>query len=122
MRIRSFVDPHHLDADRDSTYHTDADPDSDFYLMLPNEDPNPWKSSKIGSYSTFWHGHLLSDADADADPDPVPDPAYHFDTDPDPNFYLIRMWIPMRIQVTKMMPIRMRITIHNTGSGSYLSL
>jgi hypothetical protein len=31
------VDPHHLDADPDSTYHPDADPDadpdSDFYLM-----------------------------------------------------------------------------------------
>ncbi len=27
------VDPHHVDADPDSTYHTDADPDSDFYLM-----------------------------------------------------------------------------------------
>ncbi len=32
----SFVDPHHLDTDPDSTYHPDADlnadPDSDFYL------------------------------------------------------------------------------------------
>jgi hypothetical protein len=35
-----------------------------------------------------------------------PDPAYHFDADPD--FYLMRM----RIQVTKMM----RIRIHNTGT------
>jgi hypothetical protein len=26
----SVVDPHHLDADPDSTYHPDADPDSDF--------------------------------------------------------------------------------------------
>ncbi len=29
----SVVDPHHIDADPDSTYHRDADPDSDFYLM-----------------------------------------------------------------------------------------
>ncbi len=29
----SVVDPHHLDADPDSTYHPDADPDYDFYLM-----------------------------------------------------------------------------------------
>jgi hypothetical protein len=41
------------------------------------------------------------------DPDPVSDRAYHFDADPD--FYL--MQIRMRIQVTKMM----RIRIHNTG-------
>ena len=29
------VDPHHVDADQDSTYHPDMDPDadSDFYLM-----------------------------------------------------------------------------------------
>ncbi len=35
--INVFVDPHHIDADPDSTYHPDADPygapDSDFYLM-----------------------------------------------------------------------------------------
>ncbi len=29
----SVVDPHHVDADPDSTYHPDADPDSDFYFM-----------------------------------------------------------------------------------------
>ncbi len=33
----SVMDPHHVDADPDSTYHPDADPDvdpeSDFYLM-----------------------------------------------------------------------------------------
>jgi|LakMenE01Jun11ns_1017448.scaffolds.fasta_scaffold9117418_2 hypothetical protein len=40
------------------------------------------------------------------DADPVPDPAYHFDSDPE--FYLMRIW--MRIQVTKIM----RIRIHNT--------
>ncbi len=27
------VDPHHLDADPDSTYHPDADPNSNLYLM-----------------------------------------------------------------------------------------
>ncbi len=46
---------------------------------------------------------------------PVTDPPYHYDVDPDPDpdFYLIRMLIPMRIQVTKMM--RTRIRIHNIG-------
>jgi hypothetical protein len=29
----SVVDPHHIDADPDSTYHHDADPNSDFNLM-----------------------------------------------------------------------------------------
>ncbi len=29
----SIVDPHHIDADPDSTYHPDAYPDSYFYLM-----------------------------------------------------------------------------------------
>ncbi len=38
----------------------------------------------------------------------VPDPAYHFDADADPDFDA------MRIQVTKMM----RIRIHNTGRKS----
>jgi hypothetical protein len=28
------VDPHHVDADPDSTYHPDADPDSDFYFLM----------------------------------------------------------------------------------------
>jgi hypothetical protein len=42
----------------------------------------------------------------DADPDPVLDPAYHFDVDPD--FYFMR--IRMRIEVTKMMWIRIHIT------------
>ncbi len=58
--------------------------------------------------------HLKIDAGPDpvpdpayhSDADPVPDPAYRSDADPDPDFYLMRM----RIQVTKMMWIR----IHNT--------
>ncbi len=35
LRVRnpSVVDPHHLDADLDLTYHPDADPVSDLYLM-----------------------------------------------------------------------------------------
>jgi hypothetical protein len=44
------VDPHHFDADPDSTYHPDADPDSDFFYA----DPDP----------TFH---------PDADPEPDPD-------------------------------------------------
>ncbi len=27
------MDPHHVDADTDSTYHPDADPDFDVHLM-----------------------------------------------------------------------------------------
>jgi hypothetical protein len=38
------VDPHHLDADPDSTYHPDADPDtnpdSDFYLIWIHPEPD----------------------------------------------------------------------------------
>ncbi len=64
------VDPHHIDADPDSTYHLDADTDSDFFYADPdptfnldldpgtgsrswllNKGSNPWKSAKIGSYS-----------------------------------------------------------------------
>jgi hypothetical protein len=31
--IYSVADPHHIDADPNSTYHFDGDPDHDFYLM-----------------------------------------------------------------------------------------
>jgi hypothetical protein len=33
LSLVSVVDPHHLDADPDSTYHPDADLDSYFYLI-----------------------------------------------------------------------------------------
>ncbi len=49
----SVVDPHHVDADPDTTYHPDADPDSDFFYADP--------------YPTF---HFDADPDADPDPDP----------------------------------------------------
>jgi hypothetical protein len=32
------VDPHHVDADPDSTYHPDANPDPTFH---PDADPDP---------------------------------------------------------------------------------
>ncbi len=32
------MDPHHVDADPDSTYHPDADPDLTFH---PDADPDP---------------------------------------------------------------------------------
>ncbi len=35
----------------------------------------------------------------------MPDPAYYFDANPDADFYLMRMRIRMRIQVTKIMRI-----------------
>ncbi len=34
MLVICVVDPQHIDADPDSTYHPDADPDSDFYLRM----------------------------------------------------------------------------------------
>jgi hypothetical protein len=45
-------------------------------------------------YILFYHLQI------DANTDPIPDPVDHFDADPD-FFYLMRMWIRMRIQVTK---------------------
>jgi hypothetical protein len=54
----------------------------------------------IGSYSVACRLQI------NADPNPVPELSYHYDADPD--FYL------MRIQVTKMMRIWMRIRIHRT--------
>jgi hypothetical protein len=59
IALGSVVDPHHVDADPDSTYHPDADPDSDFYLM--------WIRIR-----------LLLDVD--------PYPTFHSDADPDPSF------------------------------------
>jgi hypothetical protein len=49
---------------------------------------------------------LVCHLQIDADPDLVPDPAYRCDADPDPDFNLMQM----RIQITKMM----RVRIHNT--------
>jgi hypothetical protein len=45
-------DPHHFDADPDSTDHPDADPDSNF-LFDADPDPtfHPDQSAQIGSYS-----------------------------------------------------------------------
>jgi hypothetical protein len=40
------VDPHHVDADPDSTYHPDADPDSEF-LFDPHSDPDPSFKKKL---------------------------------------------------------------------------
>jgi hypothetical protein len=38
-----MVDPHHIDADPDSTYHPDADPDPTFH---PDADPDTDTSLK----------------------------------------------------------------------------
>jgi hypothetical protein len=38
------MDPHHVDADPDSTYHRDADPDSTYY---PDAHPDPDPSFQI---------------------------------------------------------------------------
>jgi hypothetical protein len=64
----SVVDPHHLDADPDSTYHSDANPDSEFFfadpdlIFHPDEDPDPDPSfkkrlkllKKYKNRHTFW--------------------------------------------------------------------
>jgi hypothetical protein len=51
--VTSVVDPHHIDANPDSTYHPDADPNSDFLFdadpgptFHPNADPDPDPSFK----------------------------------------------------------------------------
>jgi hypothetical protein len=49
----SVVDPHHFDADSDSTYHPDADPDPYFQIKAQSPDP-------------AYH----FDVDPNADPDP----------------------------------------------------
>jgi hypothetical protein len=67
------------------------------------------ESAQIYSFPFIVACHLQIDAD------PVPDLAYHSDADSDPYFYL--MQIRMRIQVTKLM----RIRIHNTRFGSLTS-
>jgi hypothetical protein len=64
------VDPHHFDADPDSTYHPDADPDadSDFFRIrlstvmrmririqiLASKRLKSFKSAKIGSYAVHF--------------------------------------------------------------------
>jgi hypothetical protein len=73
----SVVDPHHVDADPESTYHPDAYPDSDF-LFDPHPDPDPsfkkkaqtllkvLKSAHIPDIFA-WHLQIVAD--------PVPGPA-----------------------------------------------
>ena len=43
------MDPDHLDADPDSTYHPDLDPDPD--PIFKRKNTNPLKRTKIGAYS-----------------------------------------------------------------------
>jgi hypothetical protein len=89
------VDPHHFDADLDSTDHTDADPDFDFYLMwiripVPSfriKAQTLDKSAQTGPFSL----HFCLQTDADLVPiQPIT---------------LMRMWIRVQIHVTKMMRI-----------------
>jgi hypothetical protein len=91
--LTSVVDPHHVDADPDYTFHPDADPD-----------PEPSVQIKAQTIEKAHIPFILA-CQLQIDADPVPDPAYHFEADLD--FYLLRM----RIQVTKMM----RIWIQNAG-------
>ncbi len=50
----SFVGPHHVDADPDSTYQPDVDPDSEFFYGDPD----------------FFYADPAFYPDADPDPDP----------------------------------------------------
>ncbi len=45
------MDPHHVDADPDSTYHPDADPDLTFHPDA-DPDPNPDPSFQIKAQTT----------------------------------------------------------------------
>jgi hypothetical protein len=106
------VDPHHFDADPDSTCHPDTDQDLIFYLMrirIPlftlmririltsKKGSNPCKSAKIGSYSIHWLDicklmriqirFRIQLINFVADPDA--------DLDPDFYFMLIRMLIQL---------------------------
>ncbi len=73
----SVVDPHHFDADPDSTYYPDADPDPDPSLQV--------KTQTLEKVLTQAHiPYILAcNQQIDEDPDPVPDTAYHFDADLD---------------------------------------
>ncbi len=90
-------DPHHLDADPDSTDHPDADseanPNSNFYFMririrfftlMRIWDPDPDPNFFWLIFHTFW---LVICKDwCGSGSDPIPDPAYPFDADTDPDF------------------------------------
>ncbi len=54
MQVISVVDPHHLDADPDSTFHPDADQDTDPDPSSTKRLKPLKKSAKIGSYSTHF--------------------------------------------------------------------
>jgi hypothetical protein len=62
LAILSVVDPHHIDADPDSSYHPDGDPDADsnFYLMRIRIRMGMQVIEMIGSGSTTlvsWIGY-----------------------------------------------------------------
>jgi hypothetical protein len=89
------VDPHHVDADPDSTYHPVADLDSTFH---PDADPDLDPSFQIKAQSIekvlkYSHIPYILACPLQIDADPVLDPAYHFDADPDSDFYLMRIWV-----------------------------
>ncbi len=90
----SVVDPHHIDADPDSSYRPvririlifilcwsgflfDADP-----TFHPNADPDSNPSFQLVLKWAHIPYILASHVQTDTDPDP----AYHFDADPDPDF------------------------------------
>jgi hypothetical protein len=104
--IPSVVDPHHLDADPDSTYHPDAVPDFEFSfdadpdpIFHPDADPDldpSIKKAKIDSFHTYiLTSHMRIDVDLDpafkfwcgsgflfdVNADPDVDPCYQNDAD-----------------------------------------
>jgi hypothetical protein len=74
QHLTSVVDPHHVDADPDSTFHPDGDPDPD---------PDPSFQIKAQTIEKAHIPYILA-CHLQIDADPVPDPAYHF---------LMRIWI-----------------------------
>jgi hypothetical protein len=79
----------------DPTFHpADPDPDLDPSFQI--------KAQTLEKVLTLAHiPYVLAfHLQIDADPDPVLDLAYQFDADPGPEFYLMLLWIWIRIQVT----------------------
>jgi hypothetical protein len=98
-----------VDADPDLTSHPDSDPNPDPSFQLKDQTIEKVLNQAHIPFILACHLKI------DADPDPVPDLGNNLVADPnagpDPDFILLLMRIRMRIQVTKMM----RIRIHNTG-------
>jgi hypothetical protein len=105
------VDPHHLDVDPDSEFLFDADPEADpDPTFHPDADPDHSFKKKAqtlekGLNRLIFHIFWLDICKLMRMRIRFRIQLINFDADPDPDFYLMRMRIWMRIQVTKMMLI-----------------